>query len=83
MYPYRVNPMFKSILTVLLFAYPLPSLADGTRGSWYNGTYYPHSDDAALCASVAQELQDGIEEGLFTEDYAEYVLEGCLRWANA
>lgn len=76
--------MFKSILTTLLFTSSVPVLAEvGTPGLWYNGTYYPHAHDAALCTAVAEELEEGIEEGYFSEDYAEYVMEGCLNWADS
>lgn len=74
--------MIKCILPALLLAISTPVLATPGGGLWYRGEYYPDAHDASLCEAVAKELEDGLEEGLFSEDYADYVMEGCLNWAN-
>lgn len=77
-----VNPMIRSILTTLLLTVSTPVLATPGPGQWYRGTYYEGGPfNTALCEAVADELEDGVDEGLFSEDYAEYVLEGCLNWS--
>ena len=82
----RVNPMFyRSILPVLIaFSTAVPALATPGPGLWYRGTYYEGGPfDTALCESVADELEEGVDLGYFSEDYAEYVLEGCLNWSDS
>jgi len=74
-----MNPMFRSILPALLLSLSTPVMAQGV---WLNGTYFENAEEVALCQAVAAEVQDGVDEGLFSEDYAVRVLEQCLRWAN-
>jgi len=73
--------MIRSILTALLLSTSTPVLAQGV---WIDGQFYPNASaaDAALCKSVAAELQDGVDEGLFSPDYAAEVLKSCLAWAT-
>ena len=72
--------MIRSILTALLLSISTPVMAQGV---WLNGTYFEDAEEVALCQSVAAEVQVGVDEGLFSEDYAVRVLEQCLAWANS
>lgn len=74
---------YRSILTALLLTISTPVLATPGPGFWYRGEYYEGESDTALCESVADELEEGVELGYFSEDYADYVLEGCLKWSGS
>ena len=74
--------MIKSILPALLLAIGTPVLATPPGGSWYRDNYYPAAESATLCEAVLVELETGVDEGLFSPEYAQEVYDNCLRWAE-
>ena len=74
--------MIVRILLPLLLATSTPVLATPPSGVWYKDDYFPQSENAALCDAVAQEVQEGVDEGYFSPDYAETVYQQCLEWAE-
>ena len=74
--------MIVRILLPLLLATSTPVLATPPGGVWFKDDYFPQSENAALCEAVAQEVQEGVDEGYFSPDYAETVYQQCLEWAE-
>ena len=74
--------MIKSILPSLLLATSTAVLATPYRGSSDRDNYYPIRERATLCEEVNAELLLAVEEGVFSQEFADDVYARCREWAQ-
>ena len=65
---FNSKPMFSSILVCLLLVLP--------------GGVQAESLPKGLCAEVLESLQEGVSEGILTQEEAQWVYEGCGRFVE-